>query len=115
MMTNEQIEKRLIVDLKLGRFNISDIIPTNVYFKASTRSYKLLKVLTKIGFTLNSQIVNEGEEFLKTVLDVEKTGYVYIDLKNEIIYIGLNWRYLKARLMTGKFNRIPNYIGEYQV
>jgi len=116
-MTNEEIERKFEFELSIGLFKHSIRYPDEILFKRGSRTYKLLKLLTNIGFVSDedSLLTLCKESYIKELLESRNGVYLEISMKDRIVDIDTNWNYLNPITQTTDFNEIPRYVKDYQI
>jgi len=105
-VTNEQIEKRFLFDLEMGRFknlkNFSKLNYVDCYIFENV-SYKLIEVLNKLGYT----------EFNHISPIVKSTVIVIVNQNKHYEYWSKKDSFIIRNIPLKAFNTTPSYIDEY--
>jgi len=119
-LTNEQIEKRFLFDLEMGRFEETSF-DRCFYFKTFVdefdidrfqKSKNLISLLYKLGYSINDHNNEVGS--VRIELSSETMFRIYTNFKHVEVYKGYQYAYLNLdRPDKIILNRIPDYIKEY--
>ena len=106
-MTNEEIERRFLFDLNMGRF---DLFFHTIYFRKGKKAFKLYNLLYNIGYNRYLEL-NEREDIDKVKNWLYKgEAYVWIDPVGKVFGLGdCTGRFTSNKeLLLVRWNRIPN-------
>jgi len=117
-MTNEEIEKRFLFDLEMGRFKCINFNNRgDIFFNRSIFSFKLLTLLKNIGYTIDEDSCDINIDYLKKSLESRET-YISVYKKYDNIYDVFEWGYIEDDIKKNNpeyFNKIPDYVKDYKL
>ena len=115
-MTNEEIEKKFEFDLAMNVFTEQNVFGSDmISFRLSRSSYKLLRLLLNIGYTLQYGLKDRDTPCMYKHCLTEGTWCIEISKSSKTIFLGSTWYSIKKTPLIKNFNKVPYYIRWYKV